>query len=269
MIVQRKLSKELKKVLVIGDACTDIYLKCTSHRLNPESTAPLVKITGILTQDGMAGNVAQCLRNLNLTVDTILSKEKSIKRRYIDSRTQEHILRVDFDVEKPTPLNLANLYTGSYSAVVISDYNKGFISYDDINYISKFYDCPIFLDTKKKNLDKFDPRIFIKINELEANVANVVPRNTIVTVGGNGAYWNDRRYPAYNVPVVDVCGAGDAFLAGLVFGYLTDFDNMLEYAIVNGSICVTHLGVYAPTVNELLTGIFNYKNQQDKEKSEI
>ncbi len=55
-----------------------------------------------------------------------------------------------------------------------------------------------------------------------ARGAGLVARHTVVTLGSDGARWTDHRMgvtvdvPARDVTVVDVTGAGDAFVAGLV-----------------------------------------------------
>jgi sugar/nucleoside kinase (ribokinase family) len=60
---------------------------------------------------------------------------------------------------------------------------------------------------------------------------------------------------------VDVCGAGDAFLAGIVYGFLTDEVNMIEHGIVNAGISVQHMGTYAPNLEELKQGLNEYYQQ--------
>jgi sugar/nucleoside kinase (ribokinase family) len=60
-------------------------------------------------------------------------------------------------------------------------------------------------------------------------------------------------YPAPKVEVVDVCGAGDTFLASLTYFYLLDSDieSAIKKAILASSITVQHTGVYAPSLDEI------------------
>jgi len=254
--------QKLYKVLVIGDYCLDIFNLCRSTRLNPESSAPLVQVGSVYTKEGMAGNVNACLQELGLSTKTVFSNTTSTKTRYINATTNEQLLRVDFDakVDPLDTLDLENtLYPWLYDAIVVSDYDKGFLSYDMINKIVELADIkPVFLDTKKKNLKYFDTRIILKINEHEANAAYSVPDHTIVTMGGAGVLWYNNRWRAYKTEVADVCGAGDAFLAGLVYGYLTDHDNMIEHGVVNGGLAVRHRGTYAPTLEEHSESFLKY-----------
>lgn len=251
-------------VLVVGDSCVDQYFMCRNTRLNPESSAPLVQVGSTYVKEGMSGNVALCLKNLGFKVFKLVSNNQSIKARYVNAATKEQLLRVDFD-PKVDLLTIsaidAKLKVLSYDAIVIADYDKGFLDYHSINYLAARFDGPIFLDTKKKHLDKIDTSIYLKINEHEANAATSVPRNAIVTCGAAGALWYGNRWPAYKSETVDVCGAGDAFMAGLVYGYLHSLEECMEYAIVNAGLSVRHVGTYAPSIDELRLGLDDYYKQ--------
>ena len=107
------------------------------------------------------------------------------------------------------------------------------------------------MDTKKKDLKRFEG-CFVKINEHEYSTTTSVPTDIIVTLGSEGCRYRDQIYPAPKVEVVDVCGAGDTFLATLCYTYLKTQN--IEPAIISAnraaSVTVKHLGVYAPTLNE-------------------
>jgi sugar/nucleoside kinase (ribokinase family) len=55
------------------------------------------------------------------------------------------------------------------------------------------------------------------------------------------------------VGVVDVCGAGDTFIASLAYFYLAtkNIDMAIRKAITAASITVQHMGVYAPSLEEI------------------
>lgn len=253
------------KVLVIGDSCTDQYFMCRNTRLNPESSAPLVRVTSTFLKEGMAGNVADCLRKLGLIVDLLRPQTVGVKTRYVNAATKEQLLRVDFD-PRVDPINVDNtishINNHDYDAIVIADYDKGFLDYIAINKIANVFAGPVFLDTKKKDLSAFSEKIYLKINEHEANTAYLVPEHAIVTCGEAGAFWHGERWPAYKSETVDVCGAGDAFMAGLVYGYLAHPSELMEYAIVNAGLSVRHVGTYAPSLKELEQGIKEYKGNK-------
>ena len=249
------------KVLLIGDNCVDVYNHCDITRWNPESSAPLVVVSNVTERPGMAANVLKCLDNLQLETTFLTSPQISIKTRYIDNRTGQQLLRVDDD-PVCTAVDLDGVDVDKYDAIVISDYCKGSVPNSLIKDLQIKCTCPIFLDTKKHNLEDFG-KCVIKINEHEYSKALGVPTGTIITKGANGAHMHnvpDTQVPALETSVVDVCGAGDAFLAGLVYGYSkeTFLTNALKYGIVNAGIAVRHLGTYAPSLAELNKGLQEY-----------
>jgi D-beta-D-heptose 7-phosphate kinase/D-beta-D-heptose 1-phosphate adenosyltransferase len=148
-----------------------------------------------------------------------------------------------------------------YNAVVISDYNKGFLDYEDIKYIAKTAKCPVFIDTKKTRLADIAPpcmtdraeHVYIKINELEFKNTVTRSENLIVTLGDRGAQYKGKLYPTNPVEVMDVCGAGDTFLAALTAQYLftKNIEQSIIFANIAAGLTVQHRGNYAPTYNEI------------------
>ena len=95
-------------------------------------------------------------------IEFLTNSEKLVKTRYIDEKSNQQILRVDIE-EKITPLNFC-IDTKKYDAIVISDYNKGYLSESKLFEIVEMSSCPIFIDSKKTNLPK-SKKCFIKINK--------------------------------------------------------------------------------------------------------
>jgi D-beta-D-heptose 7-phosphate kinase/D-beta-D-heptose 1-phosphate adenosyltransferase len=250
--------QEQFKVLLIGDSCTDQYNIGTVDRLSPEAPVPVVKIVDSYTIPGMAANVNLNLQNLGINADFVTNSEENIKCRYIDKRSGQHLIRVDsdpfikqWDGQIPHPLE-------SYDAIIISDYNKGFLSYGNIEHIIKAANCPVFIDTKKTDLEKFSASwVYLKINETEYRNLTSIPMNLIVTLGDKGAMLKnlccEEVFPTQQVEVMDVCGCGDTFLAALTSQYL--FTNSIEKAImfanVAAGLTVQHRGNYAPSYDEI------------------
>lgn len=253
------------KVLLVGDACWDIYVYVDNTRKNPESDVPLLKEKLRQASGGMALNVLKCLENLNIDVTYVVPTTASKKTRFIDSITKQQYFRLDNDIKPDYHIPLYDL--NNYDAIVISDYNKGFISDETIKYYNKVFNGSVFLDTKKNNLQDFKG-CFIKINNEEAANASNIPASTVITEGRLGAilldYRDNNKYPALRgIKCVDVCGAGDAFLAGYVLGYLKhgNIQEAVPYGIVNSGISVTKYGTYAPTLQELEEGLIQYAKQ--------
>ena len=241
------------KILVIGDACLDEYHFGSCERLSPEAPVPIFKRIRHESKQGMCLNVASNLKSLGHSVHVDKNIEKIKKIRLIDKKSNHHILRIDdepdiksVDIRKYTRKSMIG-----FDALVISDYDKGYIRHGDILDIiepARFIGIPIFVDSKKRDLSKFEECI-IKINEKENELVTELPQNSevIVTYGKNGAIWNSKIFPANQSEMHDVCGAGDVFLAGLVHKYLEtsgDLEKSIVFANKCASISVSHFGTY-------------------------
>ena len=230
------------RILVIGDACIDEYRYGEIRRVNPESTAPLLNFENSEEKLGMAFNVAKNLRSFGVVVELLVPTEMSRKIRYIDRRTGEHLLRVEHDVQAQSCL-VGSKYM--FDAIVISDYDKGFVTNKVIQKLRKRFKGPIYMDTKKHNLADF-AGIYIKINQRELYESTSIPEpdKLIVTYGAKGCGYKESLYPAKVIEVVDVCGAGDVFLAAMVFKHLEtgDMDIALPFANEKAAISCQSIG---------------------------
>lgn len=248
------LQREKYKVLLIGDTCIDNYIYGTVDRVSPEAPIPVLRLNGKQDyREGMSGNVRKNLEALHCEVKHLCGNQ-SVKTRYIDIKSGYQLLRVDGDVEQ-NPLRIENFIDiNNYDAIVISDYNKGFVDDDIIVQIRNEYRGPIFIDTKKTNLAKFE-MCYVKINQSEYEKATSLPNKTylIVTMSSSGTMYNDKKYLTDKVEVHDVTGAGDVHLAALsVFYLLTGkIEAAIPYANKLASISVQHHGVYTITEKDI------------------
>jgi D-beta-D-heptose 7-phosphate kinase/D-beta-D-heptose 1-phosphate adenosyltransferase len=242
----------LFNVLLIGDSCIDEYFIGTCDRLSPEAPVPVMKINDYYTTQGMAANVKNNFARLGIEVDFITNDSTITKTRYIDQRSGQHLLRVDNEPQFSEWSGRTARPLTDYDIIVISDYDKGFITYEQIEIIVKECSCPIFIDTKKTNLARFEGA-FVKINNKEYGLAKTFCSNIITTMGDQGARYNGKIYPVPKVGLVDVCGAGDTFLAALVYQYLmtSSIEEAIMFANQAGAISVQHQGNYAPSLEEI------------------
>jgi D-beta-D-heptose 7-phosphate kinase/D-beta-D-heptose 1-phosphate adenosyltransferase len=238
-------------ILLLGDSCRDIYQFGTVDRMSPEAPVPVFVPSYREERDGMASNVFKNLEALGCDVNYLFG-ETSVKTRLIDSRSRQQIVRIDDDVESE-PMTFETAIPPGYDAIVISDYNKGLITYELVEELRREFSGPIFVDTKKQDLARFEGCI-VKINQVEHTARSSNCSNMIVTQGKQGALYNNKMYPAAAIDVIDVCGAGDTFLAALAYEYLNTDGNMeaaVEFAIRASAVTVQHTGVYAPTLEEI------------------
>jgi D-beta-D-heptose 7-phosphate kinase/D-beta-D-heptose 1-phosphate adenosyltransferase len=198
----------------------------------------------------MAYNVYNNLVNLGAKVD-IITEFRERKHRYIDNKTGQQLIRID-EKRKAEQVDTSEENLNNYDAAVVSDYNKGFIEEGDIKELRQKFDGPIFVDTKKKDLSQFDG-CFVKINQYEYEQAEYLTDELIITYGSKKVEYKNRSYIPPKVETHDVCGAGDTFLASLIFKYLEeyDMDQAIKFAMQAASVTVQHIGVYAPTLKEI------------------
>ena len=247
----RTQQQTLFKILLVGDNCIDVYQYGTIDRLSPEAPVPVFVPTYKEEREGMAGNVAKNLEALGCSVN-YLHGETSTKTRLIDERSRQQIVRIDNDVVS-TPITFDTDIPNVYDAVVVSDYNKGTVSYELIEELIAL-SIPIFIDTKKTDLERMQGA-WVKINELEYSKIKSECSGLIVTRGSRGAsaIHHEINIDAPSVEVVDVTGAGDTFLAALAYQYLDtgDIEKAIRFANQASAVTVQHLGVYAPTLKEM------------------
>ena len=240
-------------ILLIGDYCEDTYTYGYVNRISPEAPVPIFEPHYTIHHDGMAGNVCKNLEALGCDVN-FLHGAVSKKNRLIDQRTKQQLLRLDKDAISE-PVTFETAIPPIYDAIVISDYNKGTVSYELIEELAKEVAVPIFVDTKKTDLARLSG-CYVKINALEKSRATSLPKidHLIVTQGHHGATWNGWGYPAEIVgDVTDVCGAGDTFLAALAYQFMltNSMPDAVKFANKAAAITVQHIGVYAPRLEQI------------------
>ena len=249
------------KIDLIGDSCEDIYHFGTCERLSPEAPVPVFKQAEEVTKPGMSWNVRLNIESYGFFVMHYTNSEKIKKHRFIDTRHNQHLLRWDEgEQNKLNSFNTKHIVRDSIpDAVVISDYDKGFLSPEVCKDIIQHYkqidkNIPIFVDSKKNDLSCYE-NCYIKINEKEFNSIETSPSRSqfIVTLGERGALYDGTIYPTNPVEVFDVCGAGDVFLSTMVCMYLKtgNMVDAVKSANKMASLSVSHMGTYVLTSDDI------------------
>ena len=248
-------------VLLIGDSCTDVWAYGECKRLSPEAPVPVMKYRETQSALGMAANVNENLKSLGINVNFLTNKETITKTRYVDEKSNYQVMRLDNEPDVK-PLREAELRMAAmhldYDAVVISDYDKGYVDDNLIDIIApRNPGIKIFVDTKKKKLPTQYNNVIYKINKKEFELLDPdhIPngKNMIVTHGANGALWDHQTFPVPITRVFDVTGAGDTFLAALVFYYiqLPDMKESINFANRCAAIAVQNPGTYTLTMEDV------------------
>ena len=251
----------MANVIVIGDKCTDKYVFGETTRLSPEQPVPVLDQTRIEERPGMAGNTELNLKAFGINTVLLSQREQITKTRFIDTNSGYQLMRLD---ETPQVSRIANaevkmaMMHMNPDAIVISDYDKGYINDDDLWHLCHNFNRPVFVDTKKRRLFQKD-NVYWKINRKEYDdlIQDHIPDDShlIVTLGSDGASWNGLIFKPEIVKVFDVCGAGDTFLSALVYQFLQT-ENMQEaiiYANKAAAISVTHPGAYHLSNEDLVS----------------
>ena len=253
------------RVLLIGDSCTDVYVYGDVKRLNPEAPVPILEPKREDKTNGMAWNVYNNLTAFGLSVFMLTNEEKIIKTRYIHEKSNQQILRVDNEPEiKPLPYEPPFIEDRSayhkpphvvppkdwYDVMVISDYNKGYVTKEKLFELVEWFEGPVFVDSKKTNLPD---NCYVKVNDIEYERLQTKNDNVIITRGGEGTEYQGKSYPAERVNVFDVVGAGDTFLAALTYGYLKygTIEEAIPLANKAAAVAVSHRGTYVLTEEDV------------------
>ena len=239
-------------VLVVGDKCTDKYVFGECKRLSPEQPVPVLDQTKIEERPGMAANTEMNLRSFGINTLLLSQREVITKTRFVDTNSGYQFMRLD-ETPEVTSITSAEVKMAlmhiNPDAIVISDYDKGYISDENLWLLCNNINRPVFVDTKKRRLFQKD-NVYWKINKKEYDdlVQDHLPDNShlIVTLGSAGASWNGLIFKPEPVKVFDVCGAGDTFMASLVYKFLKtkDMGASIEFANKAAAISVTHPGAY-------------------------
>lgn len=320
------------KVLVIGDVILDKYYNTNVSRISPEAPVPVAKFEYENLTLGGSANVALNLSSLGVQTSVIgkigidkdgqeiqrLFEENNIDFNPIFVTTQtiskirivsksNQLLRLDFEeVEKykSEEFNIIkteiNRLIDDIDIMIVSDYQKGVVDEDLIEYLSKSNKY-ISIDTKPGSFKEFNNFSLIKPNFNEAvgiaksfgnfeNFSNSnkdveklgkylkekLNCNFLITRSEMGAsYIGDKTYHSSieNNEVIDVTGAGDTCIS--IFSCLDYLDVEKEKAleIMNAAakIAVSKFGTYAPSINEIknILMVEEFENVLTQDKLEI
>ena len=219
------------RILVIGDSGIDKFIYGGVNRICPEAPVPVFNPIYQNENPGMAANVAENVRSLGNDVVLNCNTNIIVKTRYVDKKSNQMLLRVD-ENDIAEPLTNISKYTieflSQYDAIIISDYDKGFISKGDIEKISSNHRL-VFMDTKKLLGNWASKCTFIKLNEHEYNKnkqfinnnLDIFNNKIIITLGEEGCKYKNEVYSVEKlIEVKDVSGAGDTFISAFASEYL-------------------------------------------------
>lgn len=231
-----------KKILVIGDSCRDVFMYCLSDRMCPDKPVPILKIIEQTENPGMAYNTYQNIKSIYKNCDIITNENwrDVTKIRYIHKNSNHMFLRID-SINTINRFDVSKIKFSEYDLICISDYDKGFLTQEDISYIAKNHSCT-FLDSKKILGEWANDITYIKINNYEydrskKHLNSILESKIIKTMGGDGCLFQNKIYTVKKVEVIDLSGAGDSFMAALVCNFTKTRDIITSIKFANKCAC--------------------------------
>ncbi len=238
-----------KKILIIGESCRDIFVYCKALRIAPDIPVPVLEVVERSENPGMAKNVERNVKSLYQGCDIVTNANwRTItKTRFMHQRTNQGFFRVDVD-HTMQRVDVRRIPLKKYDIIAISDYNKGFLTKEDMQYICEHHPC-VFVDTKKPVGRFLEAAKYIKINKHEYErsmpVARDIARKIICTKAEQGAEFREKTYPVEKIETKDSSGAGDSFFAALLVRYAQteNIEEAIQFANVCTTDVVQHRGV--------------------------
>ena len=176
------------------------------------------------------------------------------KTRFVEKKSNHMFLRLDDGESNISKVELIDERVeelSNFNIVIVSDYDKGFMTNDDLLTIGKNSKVSILDSKRKLSKEIVDSFTFVKLNEKESlqNSDLLECKNILVTLGSKGTKFNDEVYPSPNPQeTIDVSGAGDTFTSAFILKYLEtgDIKTSIIYANEMASIVVSKRGVAVP-----------------------
>lgn len=241
------------RFLVVGETCIDRFIYCDVNRLSPEAPVPVLLPIEINENKGMSGNVVENLISLGVMLTDITHWHQDIlitKTRYVDKKSNHMFVRIDEKEEFVRKLDNID-DSQKFDVVIVSDYNKGFLSDKSLKELSKLGKISILDSKRKLKKDIVDSFTFVKLNEQESisNIDLVDSNNLLITLGSRGTKYQNTIYSSPNPQeTIDVSGAGDTFTASFILNYYktNDIESSIVFANKMSSIVVSKRGVATP-----------------------
>ena len=241
------------RILIIGDSCTDKFIYGKVGRLSPEAPVPILNPVETTENPGMAGNtMANCLAIApDADVELWTQPEQITKTRFVEKKSNHMFIRYDEGEEQISAFDKDITYLEKYDLVIVSDYNKGFLSNKNIYDIGLMAPLSI-IDSKRQLTDKMVANYsFIKLNESERINNNKLEHPGIITtLGAKGAEYQGKLFPSPKPQeTIDVSGAGDTFVAAFAIEYVKSRDaaRAIEFANNMSAEVVQKRGVVTPS----------------------
>lgn len=241
-----------------------------------------VEFISILGNDNYSRDIQESCKELNISLEHSLILDDKRTSIYLCVNDEEGDMAVaisDMEIyEMITPEFLKErLDIINNSRACISDTN---IPKESLTFLMENVKVPIFIDTvsihkTEKIKDNLHNIHGLKPNILEAEILSGIKissdddvkkaadillgkgiKQLFLTLGSNGVYITDGKYsgqlPTMVKKIVNATGAGDSFIAGVVFGFLKGYDieKCARTGLAASSICLMSRDTVSKEISE-------------------
>ena len=281
-----------KNIIVIGDVMLDEYWNGNSTRISPEVPVPIVDDIRVSHVLGGAANVALTC-NVFGSKTTVFGSlgydkqgmiithkltENDIKYFFSYSYENKTIVKIrimsdDHQLVRVDHGNITYPYSNKLpftpDIIIVSDYNKGTICPEYLEYIVS-QDCPVIVDPKGTDWSKYKGAYCLTPNLKEfeeaygefnterarAVVNELDLEGILVTLGSKGLHWvsEDKSIlmPSEAKEVFDVTGAGDTVIGTFASFLHEGIVSAMEKANKAAGNVVGHIGTAVPDKSSVL-----------------
>ena len=241
------------------------------------------KLISAVGNDLYGNTILSECKNLNIDVNDCFVSDEYSTSIYVSILNHSKDMQLAIShmdiIEKidETFINSKHKSINDSKAIVI-DTN---LSMDTIDFITRNYrHLPIFVDTVstakcikiKDILNRFEG---IKLNKYEAQTLSSIKieslddakkacdyfiqkgvNSVFITLGGDGVYCANKKQtlhiPSCKIDIVNATGAGDAFMAGIIYGFMNDFniEETAKFSIGASILALSHKNTINPNISE-------------------
>lgn len=246
---------EHMKILVVGDIMLDKYVVGNVSRISPEAPVPIVHVKEEYYSLGGCGNVVRNIREVGAQVDCLASvgldtngdtiikeirrvgagnilvyssRETTVKERIIADERKVQMIRIDREHtdkidDKAAIRQFKKTGRNKYDIIVVSDYAKGMITNDLMNFL-KSLNTRIIVDPKPINGFLYNDVFMVTPNEKEWQIMKLTSQYNLKNVqyvletkGSKGMSLYDFNQswdiPTTPLDIYNVSGCGDVVIA--------------------------------------------------------
>ncbi len=306
-----------RDVLVVGDVMLDEYLFGHVERISSEAPIPVVREQSYEYCLGGAGNTAlncfeiglnttllslvgkedfsgqkilSLLKRANMPVDGVIEsseRQTTLKKRVVVKNQQ--LICIDSECTDPlskdelnSVIEKVDKLLKSRMVVLISDYDRGFVTPELLSYIiskARSLDCLILVDPSGPDYLKYKGANYIKPNakevsemiqsfglsesdDIEVNARHICSLldldGMFVTLGEKGIKFVSKEkiisIPTQAKEIYGVVGAGDTVFAFIALGLSSNLSPEVYLKLANkaAAVAISHVKTYAVGLDELV-----------------